>query len=170
MRTYSLAATGWGHVAAVWSANGLWELTFPQPTEKAALAALHHGQAEAGVSRWADLLADELVRYFAGEPMTFSVPVDWDGYTPFQAAVLKYTAGIAYGAVDSYGRVAVAIGSPKAARAVGGALHINRTPIVVPCHRVVGADGGMVGFGGGLPRKEALLALEKGTEEGRFFA
>jgi methylated-DNA-[protein]-cysteine S-methyltransferase len=160
-RTYSVTATGWGYVAAVWSTDGLWELTFPQPTAEAALAALHHGEAEAGSSRWTDLLSDELGRYFAGEQVVFSVPVDWSGYTPFQAAVLKYTAGIAYGAVDSYGRVAIAIGSPRAARAVGGALHINRTPVVVPCHRVVGADGSMVGFGGGLPRKEALLALEK---------
>lgn len=161
-RTYSLTATGWGYVAAVWSHGGLWELTFPQSSEEAALATLHHGEAKAGPCRWTDLLAGELDRYFKGEPLNFSVPVDWSGYTPFQAAVLKYTAGIAYGAVDSYGRVATAIGSPRAARAVGGALHINRTPIVVPCHRVVGADGSMVGFGGGLPRKEALLALEKG--------
>lgn len=162
-RTCSLVATGWGYAAAAWSDKGLWELTFPQPSAEAALAALKEGAAAAGDSPWAALLADELGRYFAGERLAFTVPVDWGGYTPFQAAVLKYTAGIAYGAVDTYGRVAAAIGSPRAARAVGGALHINRTPIVVPCHRVVGADGGMVGFGGGLPRKEALLNLEKGN-------
>lgn len=161
-KTATVAATGWGYVAAVWSEAGLWELTFPQATAAAALAAVKTADTEAGDARWSELLADELARYFAGEPIDFTVPVDWSGYTPFQAAVLKYTAGIAYGAVDSYGQVAAAIGSPRSARAVGGALHINRTPVVVPCHRVVGADGRLVGFGGGLPRKEALLALEKG--------
>lgn len=160
-RTLGVHETAWGWVAAVWSDKGLWELSFPHPWPCAAAAALHHGEAVTGDSPWAAQLAAELTDYFAGSRTGFAVPVDWSGYTPFQAAVLRYTAGIPYGAAVSYGKVAAEIGSPKAARAVGGALHINRTPVVVPCHRVVGADGSLVGFGGGLDRKVALLELEK---------
>ena len=164
-KTCSVFATRWGYVAAVWSESGLWELTFPHPTADEALTSLHHAaDAVPGDSPWAAALGQELERYFAGEKLDFTVPIDWSGYTSFQATVLRYNATIAYGAVASYGQVAAAIGSPKASRAVGEALHINRTPVVVPCHRVVGADGRMVGFGGGIPRKEALLQLE---QEGR---
>ncbi len=161
-RKYSIFATGWGQVAAVWSEAGLWALSFPRASAGEALASLKvdvSGVPE-GYPAWAAGLERELRRYFAGEKLDFTVPVDWGGYTPFQAAVLRYTAAIPYGAVTGYGQVAAAIGSPKAARAVGGALHINRTPVVVPCHRVVGASGALVGFGGGLDRKKALLDLE----------
>jgi methylated-DNA-[protein]-cysteine S-methyltransferase len=161
-RTYSIIATGWGQAAAVWSENGLWALSFPQATAAEALASLKVDSSGAteGYPAWAAGLERELRRYFAGERLDFTVPVDWGGYTPFQAAVLRYTAAIPYGVVAGYGQVAAAIGHPRAARAVGGALHINRTPVVVPCHRVVGADGSLVGFGGGLERKKALLDLE----------
>lgn len=163
-RTYSIFATGWGQVAAVWSEKGLWALSFPRATADEALASLKvdvTGAAE-GYPAWAAGLEAELRRYFAGERLDFTVPVDWDGYTPFQAAVLRYTAAIPYGVVAGYGQVAKAIDHPRASRAVGGALHINRTPVVVPCHRVVGANGSLVGFGGGLERKKALLDLESG--------
>jgi len=161
-RKYSIFTTGWGKVAAVWSAAGLWALAFPQATPEEARASLKADASGAteGYPVWAAGLDGELRRYFAGEKLDFSVPVDWGGYTPFQAAVLRYTATIPYGMVAAYGQVAAAIGHPRAARAVGGALHINRTPVVVPCHRVIGAGGALVGFGGGLDRKKALLDLE----------
>ncbi|NSL49277.1 methylated-DNA--[protein]-cysteine S-methyltransferase len=160
----SFFLTDWGHVAAVWSDQGLWELSFPQPAIELAVA----GLSTAAVRQLPDLtdhcpedaLQDELRIYFRGYSVPFTVPVDWRGYSPFQAAVLKHTARIAYGRMQSYGEVALAIGKPKAARAVGGALHINRTPIVVPCHRVVGKNGALTGFGGGLELKKALLLLE----------
>ncbi len=162
MKQYSIIATGWGYAAAVWSADGLWALSFPRASAEEALASLKVSVADVaeGYPAWADSLGRELKRYFAGEHLDFTVPVDWGGYTPFQAAVLRHTAAIPYGVVEGYGQVAKAIGHPGAARAVGGALHINRTPVVVPCHRVVGADGSLVGFGGGLDRKKALLDLE----------
>ncbi|MDT8904032.1 methylated-DNA--[protein]-cysteine S-methyltransferase [Anaeroselena agilis] len=165
MRKYSIFATDWGKVAAVWSADGLWALSFPRASAEEALASLKTDMAGAAEAypAWADALDRELKRYFAGEKLDFTVPVDWGGYTPFQAAVLRHTAAIPYGVVEGYGQVAKAVGSPKAARAVGGALHINRTPVVVPCHRVVGANGALVGFGGGLDRKKALLDLESVT-------
>lgn len=160
----SLFLTGWGHVAAVWSEQALWELSFPKPTAALAFADLHTpgaGQLPDFADQClADALKDELKIYFKGYRIPFSVPVDWRGYSAFQKAVLQHTAQIGYGQLESYGQVALAVGSPKAARAVGGALHINRTPVVVPCHRVVGRNGSLTGFGGGVDLKKALLLLE----------
>ncbi|MCZ8523865.1 MULTISPECIES: methylated-DNA--[protein]-cysteine S-methyltransferase [Paenibacillus] len=102
---------------------------------------------------------DQLQRYFAGELRTFDLELDLRG-TPFQLQVWQALTGIPYGAAHSYKRVAEAIGSPKAVRAVGGANNRNPVPVVVPCHRVIGAAGAMVGYGGGLDIKTFLLGLE----------
>lgn len=165
MLGYGLLTTSWGQLAAVWSDSGLWELGFPRTDAAAALADLQTREikilpAGQAAGLWAEELEYELKLYFQGFPVTFAVPVDWRGYTPFQAAVLQYAADIPYGATVSYQAVAQAVGKPGAARAVGGAMHSNRTPLVVPCHRVVGANGCLTGFGGGLELKRALLLLE----------
>lgn len=102
----------------------------------------------------------QLTAYFAGELRTFSLDLHLPG-TPFQRKVWQALREIPYGRTASYGEVARRIGSPGAARAVGGANHRNPIPIVIPCHRVIGADGRLTGFGGGLHVKEALLALER---------
>jgi methylated-DNA-[protein]-cysteine S-methyltransferase len=159
---YSLIDTDWGVVAAVWSEQGLWRMSFPRSgvalaeaeAATAQLPVLHEGE-------WPELLARELRSYFRGVLLDFTIPVDWRQYTPFRAEVLRYTAAIPYGVVSTYGETARAVGHPRAARAAGGALHSNRTPIVVPCHRVIGANGSLTGFGGGLDMKQALLLLEK---------
>ena len=162
-QSYSVLTTDWGYVVAVWSDRGLWEMSFPRPEVQPAVAQLSAQGLTAGAQATLTAALDrDLKLFFAGVAVEFTVPIDWTGYTLFQSAVLQYTAGIAYGQVRTYGEVAAAIGSAKAARAVGGALHINRTPIVVPCHRVIGADGSLTGFGGGLALKQALLALEEG--------
>lgn len=158
--SYSVHQTDWGFVAAVWSEGGLWELTFPLPTPEDAKSALKTETDEKADGARVDLLSRELQAYFAGTLSAFATVVDWQGYTPFRTAVLRYTAAIPYGKVRTYAEAAAAAGSPKAARAAGGALHNNRTPIIVPCHRVVGSDGGLTGFGGGLDMKAALLKLE----------
>lgn len=101
----------------------------------------------------------ELAEYFARERKQFTVPVRMEG-TAFQKAVWTALQEIPYGETRSYGEIARAIGNPKASRAVGNANNKNRIPILIPCHRVIGADGSLVGFGGGLPIKETLLALE----------
>lgn len=105
-------------------------------------------------------LADDLDRYFAGEPLTFSVPVDLDHVTAFVRQVLCACAKVPYGATTTYGALAVAVGRPGAARAVGRALGSNPVPIVVPCHRVVRGNGALGGYSSGLGRKRFLLALE----------
>jgi O-6-methylguanine DNA methyltransferase len=104
---------------------------------------------------------DELRRYFAGIPLQFSCPLDLHG-TPFQVAVWQEMFRIPYGETSTYGELARAIGYPKAARAVGAASGANPVAIIVPCHRVVGSNGSLVGYGGGLPTKKWLLTMEKG--------
>ncbi len=104
--------------------------------------------------------ARQLDEYFAGKRREFSVPVKTQG-TDFQEKVWAALRKIPDGETRTYGQIAAQIGNPKAGRAVGGANHNNPIMILTPCHRVIGADGSLTGFGGGLDVKEALLALEK---------
>jgi AraC family transcriptional regulator of adaptative response/methylated-DNA-[protein]-cysteine methyltransferase len=106
-------------------------------------------------------LREEVDAYFAGRRKAFSVPVHTTG-SPFQERVWRELQRIPYGETRSYAAVAAAVGSPEAVRAVGQANGMNRIAIVLPCHRVVNADGKLGGYGGGLWRKERLLALEQG--------
>jgi O-6-methylguanine DNA methyltransferase len=119
-----------------------------------------------GPSPLLDRLREELAEYFAGGRKTFDVPLRFEG-TPFQERVWSLLLTIPYGEVRSYLDLARELGDPKAVRAVGGANGSNPISILVPCHRVIGADGSIVGYGGGLERKEWLLALERG--ERRLF-
>jgi methylated-DNA-[protein]-cysteine S-methyltransferase len=109
-----------------------------------------------------DPVRRELDRYFAGKLRDFDLPIDWSLSGEFARKVLRRTARIPYGSVASYGDVAVGVGTPRGARAVGNALGSNPIPVVVPCHRVVRTGGAIGGYGGGLPRKRWLLALEAG--------
>lgn len=102
----------------------------------------------------------QIGEYFAGRRRNFDLQLQPDG-TPFQLEVLKELEKIPYGATASYGDVAKRIGRPGAARAVGAANGRNPLPIVIPCHRVVGGDGRLTGFGGGIATKKALLDLER---------
>jgi methylated-DNA-[protein]-cysteine S-methyltransferase len=101
----------------------------------------------------------QLAEYFAGERREFALRLAPEG-TPFERSVWDELLAIPFGATRSYGEIAQAIGRPGAARAVGRANGANPIPIVVPCHRVIGADGSLTGFGGGLAAKSHLLALE----------
>ncbi len=101
----------------------------------------------------------QLEQYFRGERETFDIDVVPQG-TPFQKQVWRELQNINYGQTISYGELARRIGKPSAVRAVGGANNRNPIPIVIPCHRVIGSDGALVGFGGGLDIKRALLAHE----------
>lgn len=104
---------------------------------------------------------EQLHAYFAGRRRAWDLPLDIYG-TPFQQAVWKLLLDIPYGETRSYAQLAAALGRPGAARAVGQANGANPLPIVVPCHRVVQADGSLGGYGGGLALKRALLELETG--------
>jgi len=104
----------------------------------------------------------ELDQYFAGMRRQFEFPLDWQLTRGFGRRVLEATARIPYGSVSTYKRVADEAGSPRAYRAAGNALGANPLPIVVPCHRVLHAGGGLGGYTGGLERKQLLLGLERG--------
>ncbi len=108
---------------------------------------------------WLTLAAAELQRYFAGQLQHFTVALDPQG-TPFQKQVWQVLLRIPFGQLHTYGQVAQRLGRPAAARAVGAAVGRNPLGIIVPCHRVVGQDGTLTGYAGGLHRKQALLQLE----------
>jgi methylated-DNA-[protein]-cysteine S-methyltransferase len=114
--------------------------------------------------------AAQLRAYFAGERPDFDVPLAPPGGSEFERAVWHRLAGIPYGEMVTYGDVARAVGDAGAARAVGVACNRNPLPVVVPCHRVVGAGRTLVGFGGGLERKRFLLELEARVRVERDFA
>jgi methylated-DNA-[protein]-cysteine S-methyltransferase len=109
-----------------------------------------------------DLTRKQLDGYFAGRRTSFDLPLAPQG-TAFQVRVWNALLRIAYGETKSYGAIAQLIGSPKAVRAVGAANGRNPIPVIIPCHRVIGANGALTGFGGGMARKEYLLDLERGA-------
>ncbi len=105
----------------------------------------------------------QLHEYFNRKRTAFELPLHLCG-TPFQKKVWEALLQIGYGETRSYKQVAQSVGAPKAVRAIGGANNQNPIPVIVPCHRVIGSNGNMVGYGGGLDKKELLLSLE-GTIE-----
>ena len=110
----------------------------------------------------------QLAEYFAGQRQTFDLPFDLSGGTAFQQAVWRVLLTISFGKSIAYGDVARHIGNPAAVRAVGAAVGRNPIGIIVPCHRVIGANGALTGYAGGLHRKVALLKLE-GTASAKEF-
>jgi methylated-DNA-[protein]-cysteine S-methyltransferase len=109
----------------------------------------------------------QLEQYFAGKRRDFELPLDPRG-TQFQRRVWRRLTQIAYGDTTTYGALAHELGNPKGSRAVGLANGSNPIPIVIPCHRVIGADGSLTGFGGGLAIKAALLDLERSAAQPRL--
>ena len=110
--------------------------------------------------RSVDLARRELDEYFEGRRRNFDVSLDLRALPPFTLSVLDELARVPYGETTTYGKLALRVGHPRAARAVGTVMNRNRIPIVLPCHRVVGATGSLTGYAGGLDVKEKLLELE----------
>jgi methylated-DNA-[protein]-cysteine S-methyltransferase len=159
--SYSVFKNQCGWVGIIGSPAGLRRITLPHSTEKAALIALGNDVKEASPTT---MLFSDLIKrfqaYFSGGVAAFPDKLDYYGFTPFQRAVWEATRRIPHGQTRSYGWVAQQLGKPGAARAVGQALGRNPFPIIVPCHRVLAADGGLGGFSGGLEMKRLLLELE----------
>jgi len=103
---------------------------------------------------------DQIREYLDGKRTAFYLPLELNG-TPFQKKVWDAVVCIPYGQTRSYGEIACAIDNPKSCRAVGNANNKNPLPIIIPCHRIIGSDGSMTGYGGGMPIKKKLLELEK---------
>jgi len=121
---------------------------------------LDEAGADGAPSALSDRARDEIMEYLAGKRRAFDFPIKTHG-TAFQEKVWRALREIPYGETRTYGQIAQMIGNPKAARAVGMANNKNPVWIAIPCHRVVGADGSLVGYAGGLDMKKALLALER---------
>jgi AraC family transcriptional regulator of adaptative response/methylated-DNA-[protein]-cysteine methyltransferase len=161
---YRRILTPLGPVIAMAEERGLSLLEFTdRPALPAEIEELKHryGYAIApGASPHLDQVERELEAYFAGRLTGFSVPLRLPG-TPFQQEVWSALQAIPFGETRSYGELAAVLGRPGAGRSVGRANGQNRVSIVVPCHRIIGADGSLTGYGGGQPRKDFLLKLER---------
>ncbi len=158
---YTIFDTEFGWVAIVGSEGGLVYITLPQPNRGKALgeALGEYPTAQPNPSFFGNLLP-RFQGYFKGERVDFPDALDLRRSTTFQGDVWALTRTIPYGETRTYGWIAKEIGLPRAGRAVGQALARNPFSIVVPCHRVVGSDGSLVGFRNGLEMKRRLLALE----------
>jgi methylated-DNA-[protein]-cysteine S-methyltransferase len=158
---YDLAESPVGTLLVAATPAGVCRISFdPEPEAALDELARSFGARVLRAPRPLGLVRRELDEYFAGRRREFDVPLDLGAAAPFQRAVLTELAQVPYGRTATYGALAERIGRPRAARAVGGALNRNPLPIVLPCHRIVGAAGNLVGYAGGLDRKRALLALE----------
>ena len=155
---YDLADSPVGKLLLATTERGVCRISF-EPEPDLDQLARTFGSRVLRVPGRLDALQRELDEYFEGRRHEFDLDLDLRA-TPFQATVLQELARVPYGRVETYGSLATRIGKPRAARAVGGALNRNPIAIVLPCHRVVGTDGSLVGYAGGLDRKAQLLQLE----------
>ena len=158
---YDLAETPIGTLLVATTDRGLCRISFdPEPEREAEELARAFGARVLRSPRPVDRVRRELDEYFERKRTQFDLPLDLRPSGSFSRQVLKRLARVPYGQVTTYGALAREAERPKAARAVGTVMNRNPIPIVLPCHRVVGANGSLVGYGGGLDRKELLLTLE----------
>ena len=160
--SYGPVDSPFGTLHAAVTPRGLVRLAFPEEQEPAMVEQLARRISPRVVRshRPLDEVERELDEYFSGRRHSFSLQLDWRLITPFATRVLTRTSAIPYGGHSSYSEIAAEAGSPRGARAAGNALGSNPIPIVIPCHRVLHAGGGLGGYGGGLARKRFLLELE----------
>jgi len=163
---YGPVDSPFGTLHAAVTQRGLVRLAFPEEHEPAMVEQLARRISPRVIRspRPLDQVERELDEYFCGRRREFSLKLDWSLIGPFATRVLTHTYEIPYGSFSSYGEIAAESGSPRGARAAGNALGSNPIPIVIPCHRVLHAGGGLGGYGGGLERKRFLLELEGALE------
>jgi methylated-DNA-[protein]-cysteine S-methyltransferase len=143
------------------SERGLCRIGFdPEPEAELERLARDFGPRVLRTPKAVDHVRRELDEYFAGRRRGFDLELDLRAAPEFHRRVLAELSQVEYGRTTTYGTLAAQVGSPRAARAVGTVMNRNPIPIILPCHRVVGASGSLVGYGGGLDRKEWLLRLE----------
>ena len=158
---YDLTDSPIGPLLVATTERGLCEIAFdPDPDAEVERLARLHGVRVLRSARPVDEARRELDEYFEGRRHEFDLPVDLSALPAFQQSVLAKLQRVPYGEVVTYGELAARSARPRAARAVGMVMNRNPLPIVLPCHRVIGANGKLVGYAGGLERKEALLRLE----------
>ena len=158
---YDLTETPIGTLLVGATDRGLCRISFrPDPEAAREELARAYGPRVLRASRPLERIRLELDEYFEGRRQVFDLETDLRAVPGFHLQVLRELAEVAYGTVTTYGALAAKVGHPKAARAVGTVMNRNPIPIVLPCHRVIGASGKLVGYGGGLDVKEHLLRLE----------
>jgi methylated-DNA-[protein]-cysteine S-methyltransferase len=159
--TYALEDTPLGTLLLAKTERGLCRIGYdPDPEQDAEMLARVFGRRVLRAPGALDDARRQLDEYFEGRRQTFELELDLGLSRDFSRRVLLELARVPYGEVTTYGALATRAGRPRAARAVGTVMNRNPIPIVLPCHRVVGASGSLVGYGGGLERKQALLQLE----------
>jgi methylated-DNA-[protein]-cysteine S-methyltransferase len=159
--SYDVAETPIGKLLIAVTDAGLCRISYdPEPERETEQLARFFGTRVLRAPRSIDPVKRELDEYFEGRRRGFDLPVDLRGRSEFSRIVLEQLARVPYGEVTTYGSLAARSGRPRAARAVGTIMNRNPIPIVLPCHRVVGSTGSLVGYGGGLERKRHLLDLE----------
>lgn len=158
---YELHDTPVGRLLVAVTDHGLCEISYDaDPEAEAERLARAFGSRVLRSPRPTDEARRQLDEYFAGERRSFDLEIDLRPAREFGRTVLGELARVPYGELTTYGTLASRAGHPRAARAVGTVMNRNPVPIVLPCHRVVGSTGSLVGYGGGLDRKRALLELE----------
>ena len=158
---YDLVDTPVGTLLVATTERGLCRIAYDaEPDREVDLLAHAFGVRVLRSRRPIDPARRQLDEYFAGSRQRFDLPVDLALQADFNRRVLRELARVPYGEVVTYGELAARAARPRAARAVGTVMNRNPLPIVLPCHRVIGANGKLVGYGGGLDRKESLLRLE----------
>ena len=162
---YDLVETADGWIGIEATEAGVRRITLPTKNRKSALADLGIEEKDLTHEHGGAGVADRLKHYFMGEPLVFKEGLDLTGATAFQQEVYEAACRIPFGETRTYGELAKEIGKPGAARAVGQALGANPIPILIPCHRVVAANGGLGGYTGGVKTKEKLLAMEKSAKK-----
>jgi methylated-DNA-[protein]-cysteine S-methyltransferase len=163
---YELADTPLGTLLLAKTEQGLCRIEYdPEPDRGVEMLARAFGRRVLRTPGALDDVRRQLDEYFEGGRRDFELDLDLRlARKPFSRRVLEQLARVPYGEVTTYGALANRAGAPRAARAVGTVMNRNPIPIVLPCHRVVGSTGSLVGYGGGLPRKEALLKLESALD------
>ena len=162
---YELSDTPLGTLLLAKTERGLCRIEYdPEPDRGVERLARSFGRRVLRAPGALDDVRRQLDEYFDGRRRLFELELDLGlATTPFSRRVLQELARVPYGEVTTYGKLAGRAGKPRAARAVGTVMNRNPIPIILPCHRVVGASGSLVGYGGGLERKQTLLQLESGA-------
>lgn len=149
-----------GWIGVAWTVHGIIALELPRRSRTKVLRGLQNQLSDSVLAIAPTMMKQELLEYAQGHRRVFDLPLDWALVKPFQRLVLSAANNIPFGETRTYGWIAKQIGLPRAARAVGRALATNPIPLILPCHRVIGSNGSLTGYGGGLPLKKRLLEME----------
>lgn len=159
---YSIFNTSWGWMGIIYSEKGIRKIFLPEPSYDSLCQIVESQiQSDQFDKNCTHVIIDKLVAYLNGEIISFDVPLDLPQATKFQQEVRQATCSIPYGETRTYSWISQHTDHPRAVRAIGQVLAHNPVPIIIPCHRVIAADGNLQGFRGGIEMKQRLINLEQ---------